>query len=411
MHALALALLVTATPAPSPAAEPLPPGVVLAPDAPVMTVDGDPVLYRDLPADVRALTAAFPARRAAAREAASRRALADALLSLEAKRRGVTPRALWEEEVLKKVGPTTADELTSMAARTPRLAGKKLEDVRGPLEGLILAEKLEVREAELARSLEAAFPERPPAPPQALAQADRKALEELMVARWRAANAIVDERLVRGTAYRERVTVEVLRKDASAMARLQQGHAVKFLLPEPPAVGWTPELEGSPSRGPADAKVTFVEYADFQCPYCGRSWPMVHAALAPYRDRVRYVFRNVPLPFHERALLAAEAGLAADAQGKFFELADLLFANQAELGLEGILGHARQAGLDVDRLARELTQGRWRAEALWQRREAFLKGLPGTPMLLVNGRPVPLGDEGYTVDAIRKTVEAALAEK
>ncbi|MFT3914649.1 MAG: thioredoxin domain-containing protein [Anaeromyxobacteraceae bacterium] len=441
MHALALALLLATGPAPSapaapaPATDPLPPGVALGPEAPVISLDGDVILHRELPAGVRALADAFPSRRAAAREAAVRRAVTNALLGLEARRRGVTLRALWEEEVFRKVGPATFDELAARLARTPRLAGKKLEDVRGQLEGMVLLGKLEAREAELARGLETAFPVRPASPPAlagdaddvivhlgdaalrrrdlagALAVADSKAVLELLSDRWEAASAVVDERLVRGTAARLRVTAEVLRKDPAAMARLQEGHRVKFLLPIPQGAGWTPELEGSPARGPADAKVTVVEYADFQCPYCGRSWPTVHEALDGYRERVRWVFRNVPMPAHEHALLAAEAGLAAHAQGRFFELADRLFANPAELGLEGLLRHARKAGLDVDRLSRELSEGRWRAEVLWQRREAFSQGLEGTPTLLVNGKPVPPDPGGLTVEALRKAVEAALAEK
>ena len=89
-------------------------------------------------------------------------------------------------------------------------------------------------------------------------------------------------------------------------------------------------LEG-PSRGPADAKVTIVEFSDFQCPFCSRVVPTVDKIMKDYPKDVRLFFRHNPLPFHPNAPLAAEAAVAAEAQGKFWEMHDKMFANQEKL--------------------------------------------------------------------------------
>ena len=110
---------------------------------------------------------------------------------------------------------------------------------------------------------------------------------------------------------------------------------------EPPAAVEIPVLPTEPSRGPADAAVTVVEYSDFQCPYCSRFANGLDEALEGYEDRVRVVFKQFPLGFHDNAQIAAEASLAAHAQGKFWEMHDLLFANARALGRENLDGLRR----------------------------------------------------------------------
>ena len=430
--AAVLATCATARAAPtSPAEEPLPPGVELAPATLIATVDGEPLTCGDLPEAV-CKAGEFRARRAAAREKAFRAQLDDVLLGLEAKRRGVTVAALWQAEVAGRVGPATDEDLQAeFEKRRPWFEGKRFESVRATLEGLVLHAKLEAREEELARGLEVAFPVKPGASPAvsgpadevlatvgktqvrrrdttaAMRRADQQVRVDLYMARVRVADGLVDERLAAAEATRRGVAVDELRKDRAAMGRLQEGHEVKWILEAPPDLGWTPDVAGSPARGPAGAPVTVVEYADFQCPFCGKSWPMVHDALAPYGDRVRYVFRNVPLPYHEHALLAAQAARAAQAQGKFFEYADLLFDHPEALDRASLLFYAGRIGLDEARFRSELDSGRYRPEILWERRDAFRSGLRSTPSLLVNDQPVPTGSD--LGGSLRKAVDAALA--
>src|SRR5690606_14570992 len=102
-----------------------------------------------------------------------------------------------------------------------------------------------------------------------------------------------------------------------------------------------------PSRGPADAPVTIVEFSDFECPFCGRANPTIEQVEKAYPDQVRVVFRDFPLPMHPHARKAAEAGHCANEQGKFWELHDKMFANQRALGVDDLKGYAKEAGMDA----------------------------------------------------------------
>ncbi len=105
-------------------------------------------------------------------------------------------------------------------------------------------------------------------------------------------------------------------------------------------------------RGPVDAPVTVVEYGDFECPYCGQAEPIIRELLQDFGD-VRYVWRHLPLnDVHPHAQVAAEAAEAAAEQGAFWEMHDLLLANQDMLTAEDLMGYARGLGLDMDRFAR-----------------------------------------------------------
>ncbi|HET9957856.1 MAG TPA: thioredoxin domain-containing protein, partial [Polyangiaceae bacterium] len=130
----------------------------------------------------------------------------------------------------------------------------------------------------------------------------------------------------------------------------------------------TPELQaaivagGPPSFGPADAKVTLVEFSDFECPFCSRAAKVVHDIRAKYSDKVRFVFRQFPLPMHSHAHLAAEAALAANEQGKFWEFHDKLFENQRALDRAALESHAKDAGLNVAQFKKALDDKKHNAQ-------------------------------------------------
>ena len=107
-------------------------------------------------------------------------------------------------------------------------------------------------------------------------------------------------------------------------------------------------------RGPAEAPVTLVEYGDLECPFCGQAEPVVRELLAESGD-LRYVWRHLPLnDVHPRAQIAAEATEAAAAQGRFWEMHDLLLSHQDALKPADLIGYARELGLDVDRFTEDL---------------------------------------------------------
>ena len=108
--------------------------------------------------------------------------------------------------------------------------------------------------------------------------------------------------------------------------------------------------------GPAGAPVTVIEYGDYECPYCRGAARDVHRLLDLHPGMIRFVFRNFPIPqLHPHAEQAAEAAEAAAAQGKFWEMYELLLRPAAHLDVDSLLGYAERVGLDVGRFSNEVT--------------------------------------------------------
>jgi len=143
-----------------------------------------------------------------------------------------------------------------------------------------------------------------------------------------------------------------------------------------------------PELGPRDALVTIVVFSDFQCPFCGRVEPTLARVRETYGDDVRFIWRNNPLPFHSRAMPAAEAAMEARTQGgdeKFWRMHDVLFANQSALETRDLEQYARGLGLDAARFRRALDSGAHRAEIRADMDLAQQLDANGTPTFFVNG--------------------------
>jgi hypothetical protein len=139
--------------------------------------------------------------------------------------------------------------------------------------------------------------------------------------------------------------------------------------------------------GPVDAPLTLVEYGDFECSFCGRATGMSRELRERFGDELRYVFRHLPLDrVHPHAELAAEATEAAAAQGRFWELHDLLFEHQGELELEDLAGYASEIGLDVERFVREIEDGVHAEHVREDIAGAEASGARGTPTFFVGER-------------------------
>jgi protein-disulfide isomerase len=138
-------------------------------------------------------------------------------------------------------------------------------------------------------------------------------------------------------------------------------------------------------RGAADGHVTLIEYGDFQCPYCGDAYPVVHKLLESY-TWLRFAWRHMPLvDLHPRSEIAAQASEAAAAQGKFWEMHDRLFENQHALADDDLSAHAAALGLDVERFERELRDGVYAERVAEDFRSGSASGIPSTPRFFVNG--------------------------
>jgi len=151
----------------------------------------------------------------------------------------------------------------------------------------------------------------------------------------------------------------------------------------------TPRVEvattGS-AQGPADARVTVVEFSDYQCPYCQRAEPTIRQVLKQYDGRVRFVYKHFPLEsIHPQARGAAEAAGCAEEQGKFWELHELMFAAPAGLEPSALQGYAKQLGLDVDDFTACLGERRHTARIDQDLADGQAAGVNSTPTFFVNG--------------------------
>ena len=139
-------------------------------------------------------------------------------------------------------------------------------------------------------------------------------------------------------------------------------------------------------RGPAEAPVTLIEYGDFECPYCGQAESIIRELLSDFGD-LRYAWRHLPLnDVHPHAQLAAEAAEAAAAQGKFWEMYDLLLSRQENLTLRDLVGYAEQLGLDVEAFRGHLRKRKGAGRIAEDVESAELSSVSGTPTFFINGR-------------------------
>ncbi len=164
-------------------------------------------------------------------------------------------------------------------------------------------------------------------------------------------------------------------------------------------------------RGGAAAKYTLVEYADFQCPYCARGFEVVETLRARYGQDLRVVFKHLPLEIHPEALPAAlyMEAIALQSPDRAWEFHDTLFQNQDKLGAPFYETVARQMGLDMDRLAADLTSDAVRAAVVTDANEARRMGITGTPAFVLNGVLIVGARPVEYFEAIIKKLEAPAA--
>jgi protein-disulfide isomerase len=145
------------------------------------------------------------------------------------------------------------------------------------------------------------------------------------------------------------------------------------------------DIAGSDVRGPRDAEVMVVEFADYECPYCEKVNPYMQQLRKEYGDKVAIVFKDFPLPMHHKAQKAAEAARCAGEQGEFWKYHDVLFNSGGALGVPQLKEHARVLKLDGERFDQCLDNGEMAAVVKKDLEEGKSLGLTGTPSFFVNG--------------------------
>lgn len=169
--------------------------------------------------------------------------------------------------------------------------------------------------------------------------------------------------------------------DASKWAHVQEQAAPQLL---DPAIKIP--VSGAPVLGPTTAKITIVEFSDFQCPYCAGAVAQVNQILKAYPTQVKLIFKQFPLEMHPQADLAAAAAIAANKQGKFWQLHDLMFANQRDLSRKSILGMAQQVGLDLKRFEEDIDSTETRETVVRDVQDGNQASVEGTPTFFINGQ-------------------------
>ncbi len=160
-----------------------------------------------------------------------------------------------------------------------------------------------------------------------------------------------------------------------------------------------------PSKGPDTAKVTIVEFSDFQCPFCSKASSTVDQVMEQYAGKVKLVFRHFPLEFHEKAPKAAEASLCADEQKKFWEFHDMMFKNQDKLSVEDLKANATTLGLDATKFNECLDSGKMKKVVDEDTAAGKKVGVSGTPAFFINGTML---SGAQPLEAFKEAIDAEL---
>lgn len=198
---------------------------------------------------------------------------------------------------------------------------------------------------------------------------------------------------------------ERLALESNLRERLFKKYNAKFTIKQIQPIVQTISTENQPARGKATAPVTVVMFSDFQCSACSATHPVLQEVLKTFGDKIRFVVRDFPLvTIHENSYVAALAANAANAQGKFFEYTEILYANQSKLDEASLIEYAAQVGLNVKQFETDLKSKKYAPEVEKDIADGKTLGITGTPTIYVNGVKV----RGYSSEAFRQAIDKAL---
>ncbi|MEI7011713.1 DsbA family protein [Leptospira licerasiae] len=181
--------------------------------------------------------------------------------------------------------------------------------------------------------------------------------------------------------------VQADRERQSFFGRMREEYNTEIIGPElPPPTRVAIEASENPTIGPSDAKVTIVEFSDFECPYCAMSQTTTKALREQYKDKIKWVFRDFPMDFHRNAMFAHVAANCSIPQGKYWQYNSLLFENGRQLEKGNVIRLAQQVGLDMgafNRCIADEDKIKSEIEADMQAGQSY--GVNGTPAFFING--------------------------
>lgn len=164
---------------------------------------------------------------------------------------------------------------------------------------------------------------------------------------------------------------------------------VKKVADQPPPTFDDPvkiSIAGDPVKGPDNARLTIVEFSDFQCPFCSKAVADANAVLRQFPKDVKLVFKQFPLDSHRDAEFGAEAALAAQAQGRFWQMHDLLYAGFPDLSRKTVMNYARELNLNMNQFVSDLDSHKYKARVHSEEQEGEVAGVGGTPTFFFNGK-------------------------
>jgi protein-disulfide isomerase len=164
---------------------------------------------------------------------------------------------------------------------------------------------------------------------------------------------------------------------------------IKKLADEPPPVLDEPvkiSTIGDPWKGAQNARITIVEFSDFQCPYCQKAVTEAYKVLQAFPKDVKLVFKQFPLDTHSDAEFGAEAALAAHAQGKFWEMHDRLYGGFPDISRGTVMRYAKQIGLDINKFTNDLDSHKYKNQVRGEEQQGEAAGVGGTPTFYLNGQ-------------------------
>jgi len=168
----------------------------------------------------------------------------------------------------------------------------------------------------------------------------------------------------------------------------------------------TIDVSEAPMEGSPGARVSLVEFADYECPHCKRFQPVLRQVLDEFKGDVRLYFKHYPLPQHANARLAAEAAVAAQKQGKFWQFQDKLWENQDGLSPSEMEKFGKEVGLNVTKFRSDLDDPRTKARVQKDRVDGATLGLSSTPTLYINGREYT---DAKDTESLREWIKEELA--